>query len=193
MFYTRLCLSLQNGKGNINGNFITKNASRQRKIEELEQISKGASKELNQSQEKQLAGLWSKGDTYDSTLHTENHREFKLFHNQGAIRQRNETVSLSYNANMLPPGFSLAPPAVFSSLSNSLKQDSRNLFYLDGPSAETTNELLASTSHTPATLYTSNMFEDTCKALSEKGINVNHGRGEVRAGAKRQHITYQKN
>ena len=130
------------------GTRILKNSARFRRIQELEGRQENLPN-LPSDEEKELAGLWGKGDTYDSSLFSDEHRYFKKFHNN-----------------------------VFSALSNSIKGD-HNLFYLDGNSAETTDALLsASRPLEPLQLYSANIFRETCDALSEKGINVHHGKGE---------------
>ena len=90
------------------GTRIHKNAARLRRMQELENQD---NKLL--SEEKELAGLWGKGDTYDSSLFSDVHKNFKKFHNE-----------------------------VFATLSKEL-EGHHNLFYLDGACAATTSALIS--------------------------------------------------
>ena len=86
--------------------------------------------------EKELTGLYTKGDTYDATLFSQEHTAFKTAHN-----------------------------TIFKELSYKLATSNERLLYLDGRDASTTKVLLSSSLFNGNQLVTVNRHLDTCSAI----------------------------
>lgn len=113
---------------------VHRGAARLRRIQEL-QLSPAT---LTASESRELQGLLNRGDPYNATEHSAQHRQFKAAHNR-------IFATLAASA-----GGSAGAPA----------------FYLDGADGATTEVLLAAGFDTEQ-LYTTNLFHDTCATLRE--------------------------